>query len=105
MRAPTLCLMLGTSLVFAGCTVDARDNMPAESGSAGATQDTSASGSSTGDGTTGLTTDVSDETTSSTSDDSSGGGPLLDVAPEETGGVELAEVFGHSGRTQPPQNK
>ena len=99
MRAPTLCLMLGTSLVFAGCTVDARDNMPAESGSAGATQDTGASGSSTGDGTTGLTTDVSDETTSSTSGDSSGGGPLLDVAPEETGGVELAEVFGHSGRT------
>jgi len=94
--------MLGTSLVFAGCTVDARDNNPAETGSAGPTQGTTDSASSTGEGTTGISTSVSDETTtgaSSSDDASTGDGPLLDVAPEETGGVEIAEVFGHSGRT------
>ena len=102
MRAPTLRLMLGTSILFAGCTIDARDNQPAETGSAGPTQGTTDAVGSTGDSTTGIPTGVSDETTggaSSSDDGSTGGGPLLDVAPEDTDGVEIAEVFGHSGRT------
>ncbi len=87
-------------MAYAGCTVDARDNMPAESGSAGATQDTNASATTTGDDTATTTTGVSDETSgSSSTGGETAGGPVLDVAPEETGGVEFAEVFGHSGRT------
>lgn len=100
MRAATLCLLLGTSIAYVGCTVDARDNNGAASMGAGATQDSGPASSTGADDTAGDTTSVSDETTGgATTGFETGGGPLLDVAPEETGGVELAEVFGHSGRT------
>lgn len=100
MRAATLCLMLGFSIAYAGCTVDARDNNPAESGGAGATQDSTDPGTTTGDDTATSTSNVSDETTAASSSGSdTDDGPLLDVAPDETGGVEFAEVFGHSGDT------
>lgn len=103
MRTAALCLILGTSIGYAGCTVDARDNMMAQTGSAGATQDSGMTASTTGDPTTDATTDVSDETSTgdgaTTEDDTDPVGPILDVGPEETGGIELAEVFGHSGDT------
>jgi hypothetical protein len=102
MRAATLCLLLGTSIAYAGCTVDARDNNPAESNGAGATQDTSDPGTTTGDDSTSSSTSVSDETTAgmaSSGSDTDDSGPLLDVGPADTGGIELAEVFGHSGDT------
>ena len=102
MRAPALCLLLGTSIAYAGCTVDARDNNPGQSGEAGGTQDDSSPGSTSVDPTTGSTSSVSDETSSggdSSTTVNPTNGPLLDVGPEDTGGVELAEVFGHSGST------
>ena len=58
MRAATLCLMLGFSIAYAGCTVDARDNNPAESGGAGATQDSTDPGTTTGDDTATSTSNV-----------------------------------------------
>ena len=103
MRAATICFLLGTSVAYAGCVVDVRDNNPAESGSAGMTQGTGATTGNASAPTTGLTTDVSEATSSSSDGGEStdaadtSGGLLLDVAPDETGGVELAEVFGHSG--------
>ncbi len=102
MRAPALCLLLGTSIAYAGCTVDARDNKPAQTGDAGETQDDDTSPGSTSADPTTTTTGVSDGTTSSGDSSSTvdpTNGPLLDVGPDDTGGVELAEVFGHSGST------
>lgn len=74
---------------------------PAETGSAGPTQGSSASASTTDEPTDGTTTDVSDETTTGgdSSGDMSDSAPILDVGPMGTGGVEIAEVFGHSGQT------
>ena len=63
------------------------------------TQGNDSTASTTDEPSGSTSTGVSDETTG---DDSSGGGgegPILDVGPEDTGGVELAEVFGHSGQT------
>lgn len=103
MRTAALCLILGTSIGYAGCTLDARDNMTAQTGSAGATQDSGMTATTSGDATASSSSGVSDETTTgadtgSSSEDTGGPvGPLLDVGVEETGGVELAEVFGHSG--------
>jgi len=100
MRAATLSFLLATSIAYAGCTVDARDNKPAETGSAGETQDSDDSAGTTAEPTTGNSSGVSDETgADDTGTDTNDSGPLLDVAPDETGGVEFAEVFGHSGDT------
>jgi len=102
MRAPYLTLMLGTSIAYAGCTIDVREDMSADAGDAGPTQGTTDPGTSTGEEPASTTTGVSEETgstTSSTSGDTDDSGPLLDVSPDETGGVEIAEVFGHTGTT------
>jgi hypothetical protein len=103
MRTAASCLILATSIGYAGCVVDARDDMMAPSASAGATQDSETPGSTTEVPIASSSTGVSDETTTGADTGSSGDttsvpvGPLLDVGVEETGGVELAEVFGHSG--------
>ncbi len=60
--------------------------------------------STSDDPTASSSTGVSDETSTGAGsttreDDTDPVGPILDVGPEETGGIELAEVFGHSGNT------
>lgn len=103
MRTFAFRLILGTSIGCMGCSVDARDNAMAQTGSAGTTQGTGMTSSTSGGPAASSSTGVSDETTtgagSTTEGDTDPVGPILDVAPEETGGIELAEVFGHSGNT------
>ncbi|MBV1857478.1 MAG: hypothetical protein KUG77_03635, partial [Nannocystaceae bacterium] len=86
MRTAALCLILGTSIGYAGCSVDARDNKTAQTGSAGSTQDSGMSATTTGEPTANSSTGVSDETStgagSTDESDTEPDGPLLDVGPD-----------------------
>lgn len=96
MRGSAKTILLGISVAYFGCGEDARDEKPAQTGSASVTQGGTSDEPTTGIDPSDDTTGVSDETTGDSGDS---GGLILDVAAEETGGVEVAEVFGHSGNT------